>query len=392
MTARTDDVNASRIVYITSLHSDDPGEEFFEPEIRALRALTEVLEVPVRPKSRRQPDGSLVEGLISWPVIKGAARTVARSPTRSMAAVLQTLDWRRPGKSLRNLLCSPKGLWLARELRDNDIMFAAWITTPATVAMIASTISGVPWATSIHRRDILEATPIRSKARAASAIRSISNASTQQFIERAGDVATPTIIHLGVDVPEEPACRRPGDGIDLLCPASLIPLKNHATLLKALDLDTTGATRLTCVGVGSERDALLQLAAELGVTDRVRMEGYVDHDELLSRMSAGEWDVVTLASFTEGIPVSLMEGLARGLPVVASDVGGVAELLDPAGGTLVQDPTDARAFLEGWRFAATRWGGGNRADAQLFMRQDFSAAAAAQRICTLLQIDWSAPS
>jgi colanic acid/amylovoran biosynthesis glycosyltransferase len=78
--------------------------------------------------------------------------------------------------------------------------------------------------------------------------------------------------------------------------------------------------------------------------------GPADHDHLLARLRGGAWDAIVLASSSagsehEGIPVSLMEGMAAGLPPVATDSGATRELITAGAGLLVP-PGDRRALAD----------------------------------------------
>jgi glycosyltransferase involved in cell wall biosynthesis len=73
----------------------------------------------------------------------------------------------------------------------------------------------------------------------------------------------------------------------------------------------------------------------------VRFLGYVPNVEILEWLGAGRIDAVALPSNWEGVPVSLMEALAHGVPVAASDVGGVAELVGDGCGLLVPEGDQA---------------------------------------------------
>jgi glycosyltransferase involved in cell wall biosynthesis len=83
-------------------------------------------------------------------------------------------------------------------------------------------------------------------------------------------------------------------------------------------------SRLVLAGDGELRPAVEQLAAELGLTDRVRLLGYVD--------DIGSWygafDAFLLTSANEGAPVVAIEALAAGVPVVATDAGGTRNVVD----------------------------------------------------------------
>jgi glycosyltransferase involved in cell wall biosynthesis len=94
------------------------------------------------------------------------------------------------------------------------------------------------------------------------------------------------------------------------------------------------------VGEGPDRPRLEQEIRALGVTERVRLVGErYDVPQLLA-----EADVFALSSASEGMPVSVLEAMAAGLPVVSSRVGGVPELVvDGETGILVR-PGDASAL------------------------------------------------
>lgn len=112
-------------------------------------------------------------------------------------------------------------------------------------------------------------------------------------------------------------------GFTLLSVGSLIARKGHALTIKALAQRPDW--RLLIVGSGPLRSDLAALAARLGVTDRVRFVGEVAHRDLAVFYSAA--DVSVLASTREGWANVLLESMACGTPVVASDVNGAREVI-----------------------------------------------------------------
>ena len=83
-----------------------------------------------------------------------------------------------------------------------------------------------------------------------------------------------------------------------------------------------------------QRELAEQRAAELGVADRITWLGKVPHDDVGWVMSAG--DVFVLPSYFEGLPMSVIEAMLTGLPVIASDIPGPREqVVDGETGLLV---------------------------------------------------------
>ena len=113
---------------------------------------------------------------------------------------------------------------------------------------------------------------------------------------------------------------------DLVSVGSLEPIKNHRFLLQVLAAARQMGHRYTLdvYGEGAERGRLLALAGELGVSDQVRLRGFCDHMETkLPRYAA-----YVHASYSESLPLAIIEAMAVGLPVVATAAGGVGELYE----------------------------------------------------------------
>lgn len=120
--------------------------------------------------------------------------------------------------------------------------------------------------------------------------------------------------------------------------AALRPEKNLARLLRAFRLAAeSGPARLVLIGDGPERSGLERLATELGIAHRVRFAGHVnDPAPLIKAM-----DVFALSSDTEQMPISLLEAMAAGLPVAATDVGDIRAMLPAASHPFVVPCADA---------------------------------------------------
>jgi glycosyltransferase involved in cell wall biosynthesis len=106
--------------------------------------------------------------------------------------------------------------------------------------------------------------------------------------------------------------------------AALRVEKNIGRMLKAFQIVRAARpARLVIVGDGPERPALGALAVELGIAGDVRFAGHTPHPE----REYADFDIFALSSDTEQMPLSVLEGMAARLPVVATDVGDVRQML-----------------------------------------------------------------
>lgn len=127
--------------------------------------------------------------------------------------------------------------------------------------------------------------------------------------------------------PEHPSDQTPC----ILTVARLAPVKNIANALRALAKLTDRPWRYVVAGGGEEEGNLKRLAAELGITERVTFLGQVaDVTPLLT-----EAHIFLLPSRWEGFGLAAVEGMNAALPIVASDVPGLREIVVPAGNPVV---------------------------------------------------------
>ncbi len=131
----------------------------------------------------------------------------------------------------------------------------------------------------------------------------------------------------GVD-PAEPAAAG-GDGQRLLCVAAVVPHKGHDLLVAALGELAGLPWRCTCLGPLDRDPAFVErlrrAAEDAGIADRVRLIGARTGGDLDRAYRSA--DLLVLASRTESYGMVLTEALARGVPVIATAVGGVPEAL-----------------------------------------------------------------
>jgi len=127
----------------------------------------------------------------------------------------------------------------------------------------------------------------------------------------------------------------------------LVPVKDHSTLLRAFAqlLSVRPDCRLEILGDGPLRQTLEETAVRLDIAEFVRFRGYsADVAGFMSRI-----DCLVLCSVSEGLPLSVLEGMAAALPIVGTDVGGMRDLVEGARCGWLCPPSDpgelARALV-----------------------------------------------
>jgi len=351
-----------RIVYVTALLPYGDGEPFVATEVRAIeRAGWDVTVVPVRAGGEIvHRDAASLETeaapLVSASIAGRAVSEAARKP-RATAAVLAALGRGRNASVLaKNAAVFPKGAWLASLVERTGAVHihAHWAGTTATMAMAASRLTRVPWSLTAHRWDIAENNLLRVKAREASFFRVISEHGARELEEIVGVRGwSPWVLHMGVELPPTaaPVVRR--TPLRVLVAARLVEKKGHAHLIEAVSIlrSRGSAIHVDLAGGGPLEAALRRQVSDSGLAGDVEFLGTVSHDALLARVAAGDWDVAALPSVVtasgelEGIPVSLVEAMAHGLPALATATGGIPELFDEGAGLLVP-PADPRALAD----------------------------------------------
>ncbi|MGZ4335180.1 MAG: glycosyltransferase [Gaiellaceae bacterium] len=337
-----------KLLYLASSFPYGKNDTFFGPEVRELvRQGVDVRAIPVRPRGElttadaapltlRKP---LLDPEIAW----AALTETLRSPKAVGTALALLLHRPAPHVLLRNLASFPKALWIAKVARRwrADHIHAHWAGPPSTVALIASRVSGVPWSFTAHFADIAANNLLREKCDSAAFVRFISRAMMElaRRTAPASDESRWVLLHLGVEIPSTWVAQ---NGLNrppvLLMAARFDVEKRHATLVEAtLELVVQDGFELEVwlAGTGPLEAEVERQVRECGLQHVVRFLGYVPNAQVLEWLSTGRVDVVVLPSDAEGVPVSLIEALAHGVPAVACDAGGVTELLGHGCGEVV---------------------------------------------------------
>jgi glycosyltransferase involved in cell wall biosynthesis len=230
-----------------------------------------------------------------------------------------------------------------------DGVAAAWIAAklglPLVITARGTDINLIP-RHAIPRRQILWA------ADRAAAIITVCHALRDELVVLGAAPEKITTLRNGFDPkqfhPEDRASARAGLGIagrTLLSVGLLIERKGHHLVIEALT--QLPETKLVIVGSGEMERELKALVQRLALGDRVRFEGSVDQAKLKLYYSA--CDALVLASSREGMANVLIEAIACGCPVVASDAWGTPEVIrSPEAGVLVKERS-GEGFAHGIR-------------------------------------------
>jgi len=297
------------------------------------------------------------------PEMRELSRPVQRMGIKALPRILwAALHWwlRRPGACLRLWSSIPfrnwkgwekggENLWaflccflLASRLERQGVahVHAPWASGPATAAWGAARLLGIPFSFTARAWDIHPPDGgLPDKVRAAAFVRCNAGVNVPYLRQLAGleggdEAAKVRLVYNGISLTtgeEAPVAMRPP--FRLLALGRFVGKKGFEYLVQACKILQDGGVefRLTLAGSGPLEGSLRRQVRELGLEDRVRFPGFVPHHEVGALFRDADVFVmpcvVDASGDRDGIPNVIMEALAHRLPVVASDVSGVSELI-----------------------------------------------------------------
>lgn len=391
-----------RLLYITAAYPfGGAAESFLEPELAALAALG--VEIDVLPVRRGGAPRAMPPGVRLRPETLGTSwrRAGGRDGRRALARLSRML-LASPRVLARNATVLPLAAAVASATRTDghyDHVHAHWLSHTSTCALAVSRLTGTPFSITAHRWDVYVENLFAAKVEEARFIRFIARACREAFQAQVGENrGTLVDLHMGVEVAAAAASgasRRRAGKLRLVAVGSHLPVKGQHHLVDAMALlrDRGIDATLDVFGDGPLGSALDQQVARLGLADRVTLRGVRPRAELASAYARGDYDVFVMPSVDlgggvhEGVPVSIMEAMAAGVVTVATDTGGIPELVvDGVTGLLVPQQSsaalaDAIAHLAADRALADRLG----AAGLTHVRTEFDASSIARRLLTLMQ-------
>jgi colanic acid/amylovoran biosynthesis glycosyltransferase len=354
-----------RIGYLTN-HYPRATDTFIQREVAALR--TKGFEVRTfsvrRPGSEHDVSAEVAAEkrathyiLPAGPfrVLYANAAAFLRAPRGYLAALGQALRTSRPG--LRGLALQmayfQEAVVLSLELRRQGIthLHNHGGDNSGTVTLLAAELTQLGYSITIHGPHIFfDPThwALREKLRQARFIACISHYCRSQVMlfSDPEDWERLKLVRCGIDVERYLYAEVRGQVRQLFYAGRLAVEKGLPILFESLRiLQARGYDlQLTLAGGGEDRDKLEQLASELGISQRVAFVGYLGQEEVREHLRRS--DIFILPSFAEGVPVSLMEAMACGVPVLSTYVGGIAELVETGETGLLVPAGDSNVLSE----------------------------------------------
>jgi len=243
-----------------------------------------------------------------------------------------------PERRLKALLHTWLGAYYAVQLQERGVdhihvhhgYFGSW------VALVAARLMGVSYSLTLHGSDLLvNGAYLDAKLNHCRFCLTISEYNRRYILQRfpAIDYGRVVVSRLGVDVPEDAAFPRniapERHRLTLLAVGRLHAVKDHAFLIRACARLRDRGLDLECAiaGEGPERQHLTTLIRQNWLQEHFTLLGHVPRDQIDSLYRRA--DVVVLTSRSEGIPLVLMEAMARGKVVVVPAITGIPEIVIP---------------------------------------------------------------
>jgi colanic acid/amylovoran biosynthesis glycosyltransferase len=232
-----------------------------------------------------------------------------------------------------------------------DLLHAHFAKEATEIARELSSEFRIPFTFTAHGYDIHRKPPpdFTERAAAAKAVITVSHANALHIhnafhVPRSHVHVIPCGVDTGFFQPSNIAVRSQPPLI--VCVARHVPVKNLGLLLKCCALLKGRGIDFRCVliGDGPLRNDLEEQRSHYSLERNVDLRGAANHTEVLRWWQRA--DIGVLTSDNEGMPVSLMEAAACGVPVVATRVGGVPELVLEGVTGLLSPAADANAFAE----------------------------------------------
>ena len=288
-------------------------------------------------------------------VLSAHATLVTGSFTRWLSALRLAFKTRSPGLKalIWQIFYFVEAGVLARHLQANHVthLHNHFGNSSCSVAMLASAMADIPFSFTEHGPAIFfeaDRWALKEKIARARFVVAISHFCRSQLMlfSDPADWKKITIVHCGVDPALYGTQQRHAFGKRVIFVGRLDPVKGASLLIEAMAqvIARHPDARLTLVGDGPTRAPAQAKAKELGLADSVTFAGFQSQPAIAAMLE--EADMLVLPSFAEGVPVVLMEAMASRIPVIASRVAGVQELVEDGVSGFAIPPGDVATLAD----------------------------------------------
>ncbi len=297
--------------------------------------------------------------LMSRAIATANARAFIKKPWRYGRIWLQSIveNLSSPKFLSRTLAMLPKAAYLAEMMQAEGIthIHAHYASHPALMAWIIHQLTGIPYSVTVHAHDIfVKFNMLHTKLKGATAIVAISEYNRSHLKHILGDWVTSKthIIHCGIDLNSYKSAQTHHEKstFEIINIGSLQPYKGQRYLIQACAIlrDRGVPFRCRIIGEGEDRAALTTLINDLDLADHVILLGAQTQDAVTALLPTAHCyaqpSVITPQRKMEGIPVSIMEAFASSLPVIATELSGIPELVQSGKTGYLVPPEDAEAL------------------------------------------------
>jgi len=249
------------------------------------------------------------------------------------------------------------GVYLARSFQSAEIdhIHAPWASGPATAAWVASRLSGIPFSFCGRAHDVFpDDGALVEKLTDAVMVRTENQAVKRHLATLAPPAAGKLVnIYPGAPLMPIPEPSRPvPPPYHLLALGRFVPKKGYPLLLESCRrlADLGVDFRLTLAGDGPERPQIQKLISKYGLEPRVRLPGFLPHRQVPSLFQNAHLfimsSLIAPSGDRDGIPTVILEALMHEVPVVASAVSGIPEVIRPGETGWLVPPGDSRALAQ----------------------------------------------
>ena len=326
-------------------------------QVETYPLLREKAEV-VHPDAVPFVEAAHFQPFISLPILRAQWYFLRRKPgeyLRTLWALLRA-NWGSFRFFTGVLGIFPKSVLFAYQMKAENIdhVHAHFASHPAAAAFIIHQLSGIPYSFTAHGSDLhRDRHMLREKVAEAAFVVAISDYNKELIIEEChGNFRDKVIvIHCGVDTNvfrDQSGVTASGNHpFTIVCVGTLHEVKGQAYLIEACANLHKKGLDFVChfVGDGPDHPALMSLAEQAGISTKVRFHGQQTRERVAQLMRDADVlvapSVPTSDGRREGIPVVLIEAMSSGVPVIASRLSGIPELVVHEQTGLLSTPRDA---------------------------------------------------